>query len=100
MKENNLNIIPLIQTYGHMEFVLKLKQFAHLREDPNHFQVITPCKNASYENVLYKMIDQILESHPEELEYIHIGGDEVYHVNVNPACKSLESLKSVQDFFI
>jgi hypothetical protein len=99
LKDNNLSLIPLIQTYGHLEFVLKLKQFAHLREDPKHYQVISPCLNATYENVLYKMIDQILEVHPEEIEYIHIGCDEVYHVNLNPACKSM-GLQTVQDFFI
>lgn len=99
LKENQLSIIPLIQTYGHLEFVLKLKEFSYLREAHQHFQVITPCNNDSYTKVLYKMIDQILEVHPEDLEYIHIGCDEVYHINVNPECKSL-GLKTTQEFFI
>lgn len=101
LKESQLKLIPLIQTYGHMEFVLKLKEFAYLREAKQHYQVITPCLNDTYDKVIYKMIDQILEMHPEELEYIHIGCDEVYHVNVNPACsKNLNSLSTIQDFFI
>jgi hexosaminidase len=42
-------IIPLIQTYGHLEYVLKLNEFKHLRELEQHFQVITPCLGRLYE---------------------------------------------------
>lgn len=100
LKEHHLTMIPLIQTYGHLEFVLKLKEFAYLREAKQHFQVITPCLNDTYNKVLYRMIDQILELHPDNLEYIHIGCDEVYHINQNPACKELPHLQTTQDFFI
>lgn len=31
-KVNNLIVIPLIQTFGHLEFILKLGAFKHLRE--------------------------------------------------------------------
>lgn len=100
LKQNQMSLIPLIQAYGHMEFVLKIKEFAHLRESPEHYQVITPCLNESYGKVLFKMIDQILDSHPEELEYIHIGCDEVFFINQNAACKKMPHLQSTKDFFI
>ncbi len=96
---NKLTAMPLIQTYGHMEFVLKLKQYAYLREDSKHFNVITPCLNDTYEKIIYRMIDQVLDAHPEDMQYIHIGCDEVYFVGINAACKSM-GLKSVQDYFI
>ena len=47
-KENDLTIMPLIQTYGHLEWLLKVKSFAHLREDQNYPQVISPCLNETY----------------------------------------------------
>jgi hypothetical protein len=31
-EENGLPIMPLVQTYGHLEWLLKVKSFAHLRE--------------------------------------------------------------------
>jgi hypothetical protein len=51
-KDNNLYIIPLVQTYGHLEWLLKVKTFAHLRDAPQFPQVISPCLNESY-TVLY-----------------------------------------------
>ena len=47
-EQNHLKVMPLLQTYGHLEYVLKLKEFMHLREDPRYPQVITPCLEESY----------------------------------------------------
>ena len=47
-EKNNLQVMPLLQVYGHLEYVLKLKDFMHLREDKRYPQVITPCLEESY----------------------------------------------------
>ena len=51
---NNLYVIPLVQTYGHLEWVLKLKKFAHLRDSAEFPQVITQCLEESYELIFGK----------------------------------------------
>jgi hexosaminidase len=45
---NGLKVMPLLQVYGHLEYVLKLKEFMYLREDSRYPQVITPCLEESY----------------------------------------------------
>lgn len=57
-KNNNLQVMPLLQVYGHLEYVLKLKEFMHLREDKRYPQVITPCLEESYK-VIFGMLIRI-----------------------------------------
>ena len=75
-KNNNLEVIPLVQTFGHMEFVLKYPEYQHLREHESMPQVISPLFDESY-TLISKMVQQILAVHPD-VEYLHIGSDEVY----------------------
>lgn len=57
-KENDLTIMPLVQTYGHLEWLLKIKSFAHLREDERFPQVISPCLPESY-TVIYGNLNSL-----------------------------------------
>ncbi|XP_063977503.1 hexosaminidase D-like [Diachasmimorpha longicaudata] len=82
--EYNLMVIPLIQTFGHLEFLLKLDSHKDLREVPRYPQVICPT-NPQTLPLLYQMIDQIIHHHPN-LKYLHIGADEVYHIGECSRC--------------
>lgn len=55
-EDNHLRVMPLIQVYGHLEYVLKLKEFMHLREDKRYPQVITPCLEESYKLLFGKYL--------------------------------------------
>lgn len=77
-KDNELEVIPLIQTFGHLEFVLKLKQYKHIREISKYPQVVCPTHNETI-ILLKEMVDEILMMHPYT-KFIHIGCDEVYHL--------------------
>jgi len=55
---SELEVIPLVQTFGHVEFALKHPEFAALREVPESPQALCPSLNASLDFV-EKLIEQV-----------------------------------------
>ncbi|XP_075222882.1 hexosaminidase D-like isoform X1 [Lycorma delicatula] len=81
-----LEVIPLVQTFGHVEFVLKHAEFAHLREVAKSAQALCPSLNSSLD-LVYQMIDQVMEVH-KGISYFHIGCDEVFHMGECVRCRA------------
>ncbi|CAF2989518.1 unnamed protein product [Rotaria sp. Silwood2] len=63
---NGLKVMPLLQVYGHLEYVLKLKEFMNLREDVRYPQVITPCLEESY-RLIFGMLNESLFKYKNSL---------------------------------
>lgn len=82
--EQNIEVIPLIQTFAHMEHILKLPDFSFLREDYHDPRVICP-SNVRSMAIIKEMIHQIKVMHPHSKK-IHIGCDEVTIINVCSLC--------------
>ena len=66
--QNELMVIPLVQTFGHLEFILKLDEFKDLREVPLYPQSICPSQDRSWD-VVQEVIDQVIYF---KREIIHI----------------------------
>ncbi|XP_057570938.1 hexosaminidase D isoform X2 [Hippopotamus amphibius kiboko] len=82
---NELEVIPLVQTFGHMEFVLKHEALAHLREVALFPNTLNPHKAESLA-LVRAMIDQVMELHPGS-RWLHIGCDEVYYLGEGEASR-------------
>lgn len=82
--QNQLIVIPLVQTFGHMEFVLKLDKYKDYREVPYYPQAVCPTYNKTLP-LIYEMINQIVNAHPAS-KYLHIGADEVYQIGECSRC--------------
>ncbi|XP_028167608.1 hexosaminidase D-like [Ostrinia furnacalis] len=82
-----IEIIPLVQTFGHLEYALKLEEFKHLREEVLYPDSICPSKRETMV-FLAHMIGQIMDFHNSirTLRYIHVGCDEVFHINKCQHC--------------
>ncbi|XP_026869141.2 hexosaminidase D [Electrophorus electricus] len=71
-----LEIIPLVQTFGHLEFVLKHSIFRKLREVSHCLGTLNPHIKQGVTLVM-EMLHQVMELHPKSTA-LHIGADEVY----------------------
>ncbi|NWS77797.1 HEXDC Hexosaminidase, partial [Crotophaga sulcirostris] len=75
---HKLEVVPLVQTFGHVEFILKHEKYQHLREVerfPNSFNPHIPDTLALVKSIL----SQVIEKHRRST-WIHIGADEVFHL--------------------
>uniref|UniRef100_A0A674ER49 beta-N-acetylhexosaminidase n=1 Tax=Salmo trutta TaxID=8032 RepID=A0A674ER49_SALTR len=75
-KSQGLEVIPLVQTFGHMEFVLKHKSLWELREVGHCLGTLNPHREEGV-RLVKEMLRQVVELHPGSTS-LHIGADEVY----------------------
>ncbi|XP_039990453.1 hexosaminidase D isoform X2 [Xiphias gladius] len=75
-RSKGMEVIPLVQTFGHMEFVLKHRPMWGLREVAHCVGTLNPHKEEGVRLVM-EMLRQVVEQHPG-LNTLHIGADEVY----------------------
>ncbi|XP_043109083.1 hexosaminidase D [Puntigrus tetrazona] len=71
-----LEIVPLVQTFGHLEFVLKHEVFRDLREVDYCLGTLNPHRDAGV-RLVQEMLQQVMKLHPKSTT-LHIGADEVY----------------------
>ena len=87
-RENGLHAIPLVQTFGHVEWFLSNESFACLREFPEDPTHIRACDGGSWA-VVKSWIAALLEAHHDS-PYIHLGADETQRISEidRPDCSS------------
>ncbi|RCN43936.1 hypothetical protein ANCCAN_10051 [Ancylostoma caninum] len=75
-----LSVIPLVQTIGHLEWILKTKEFSNLRENSSYPMVACIGDPSALELIL-DSVNQVLTLHSKiKVPYIHIGADELYQM--------------------
>lgn len=80
-----LEIVPLIQIHGHLEWLLKHERYAHLREN-NLISELCPL-NMVGRKMIKDWIDEVSALHPDS-QYIHLGADETWQLASCDQCKS------------
>jgi hexosaminidase len=84
-QQYHVQIVPLVQGLGHVGFILKWPQFAHLREIPASNFEFCPLKDGSYQ-LLLDLWKDAMEATPGA-RFIHIGSDETYELGKCEDCK-------------
>ena len=77
-KDVGLEVVPLVQTFGHLEFVLKHDKFKELRATPDNPSSLSSMNTDSL-SLVKVMIEDIMRLHAKA-RFIHLGGDEVFNL--------------------
>jgi hexosaminidase len=77
------DMIPLVQTHGHLEFLLKHKKYEGLREN-NNVNELCP-SNPKAVRLVKEMLGEMIKLHAKD-KYIHIGADETWNLCSCPRC--------------
>jgi len=84
--ELGIEIIPLVQCLGHLQFVLKLPGYKAMREVPDGIDVINPLADGAGE-LIGRLVDDVLAL-TGEVKRFHLGGDEAWSFGKHPDTKA------------
>ncbi|RCN29657.1 glycosyl hydrolase family 20, catalytic domain protein, partial [Ancylostoma caninum] len=86
----DLEVIPLVQTFGHMEWILKYEKFRKFRENDEYPQVICIGDDKAVD-IVREAIRQVVRIHrPYGIRHFHIGADEAFEYGTCAASKKKE----------
>ncbi|MGI6086944.1 MAG: glycoside hydrolase family 20 zincin-like fold domain-containing protein [Kiritimatiellia bacterium] len=85
--EHFIEVMPLVQCLGHLEYVLRLPRYAELRENPENSSQACPLHPGTLE-LFQRMAGEIMAAFPGT-RYFHIGGDEPFLLGTCPRCAAV-----------
>ena len=84
-ERNFIEVIPLQQSFGHLEYILGREEYKHLRETESSVGELCPVHPESF-SLVAGLLEEMSERHPRS-RYLHLGCDEVYSLCECPACR-------------
>jgi len=86
-KAAGIEVIPIQQCFGHVEYILMHLRYAGLRENDRNFSQVCPLKADESIEVFEEIFEELFEFH--DSPYIHIGGDETRLLGTCEECASV-----------
>lgn len=75
-KSINIDVIPLQQSFGHVEYILRNYRYKNQREDQKDYSQVDPLQEDLNRALFKDLYTDLISTHSSK--YIHIGGDETY----------------------
>ena len=97
---NNLGIdvIPLQQSFGHVEYILRNEKYKDLREDQKDYSQVCPLQTKQDSALFTDLYTELASTHTSK--YIHIGGDETYLLGHDERCKLMVAKEGKSKLYI
>ncbi|MGV8138938.1 MAG: family 20 glycosylhydrolase [Mangrovibacterium sp.] len=81
-----IEVIPLQQCFGHVEYILRHSRYANLRESNKDLSQVCPSKVDEDQKLFSDLFEDMASLHKSK--YIHIGGDETRLLGYCPVCSA------------
>lgn len=94
----NIDVVPLQQCFGHVEYILRNQRYSKLREDRKEISQICPMEVEADSLLFADLFADISSLH--ESKYIHIGGDETYLLGKCDKCRQKAEREGKSKLFV
>jgi hypothetical protein len=93
-----IDVIPLQQCFGHVEYILRHDRYSELKEDRKEISQLCPLKEEADSLLFADLFADMASMHRSD--YIHIGGDETYLLGHCPACSLKAATEGKSKLFV
>ena len=92
-----VDVIPLQQGFGHVEYILRHSRYRSLREDPRDLSQVCPLKITEDSLLFTDLYTELASTHTSA--YIHIGCDETHLLGHCPECSRAASTGGISKLY-
>jgi N-acetyl-beta-hexosaminidase len=93
-----IDVIPLQQCFGHVEYILRHDRYSDLKEDRKEISQLCPLKEEADSLLFADLFADMASMHSSD--FIHIGGDETYLLGHCPACSLKAATEGKSKLFV
>jgi hexosaminidase len=93
-----IDVIPLQQSFGHVEYILRNDRYKDLREDQKDFSQVCPLQTEQDKALFTDLYTELAATHTSK--YIHIGGDETYLLGHDERCRLMVAKEGKSKLYI
>lgn len=97
-KSLDIDVIPLQQSFGHVEYILRNDRYKELREDQKDYSQVCPLQTRQDSALLTDLYTDLASTHTSK--YIHIGGDETYLLGHDERCRLMAAKEGKSKLYI
>ncbi|HEY5408535.1 MAG TPA: beta-N-acetylhexosaminidase [Ginsengibacter sp.] len=93
-----IDVIPLQQSFGHVEYILRNERYKDLREDQKDYSQVCPLEEEGNKKLFTDLFTELAATHPSK--YFHIGGDETYLLGHCEKCRKKAAIEGTSKLYI